>query len=75
MDPELVGYRVKQMMKNKNITVEELSEKMKINKEELKKKLEGQEEFYIGEMHKVREIFNLNLEEVEALFFEKNIEV
>lgn len=75
MDPEIIGNRVKEIMKNRNVTIEELSEKIKIDKECLKDKLEGKEEFYLDEMIKIRKIFNLNLEESDYLFFRKEIEI
>lgn len=71
MNPELVGKRVKVLMKKNNMTVEELAEKMEIPKKDLEIKLAGKEEFFIIEMHKIREIFHLNLKEVDELFFQK----
>lgn len=75
MNPEIIGNRVKEIMKNKNITVQELSEKIGINKKCLEKKLEGKEEFYLDEMIKIKKILNLNLEESDYLFFKKEMEV
>ena len=71
MEPELVGKRVKEIMKNNHMTIEEFAKKMGISQEVLEKKLAGKEEFYINEMHKIKEIFHLNLKEIDALFFQK----
>lgn len=71
MEPELVGKRVKEMIENHHMTVDEFAKKMGLRKESLEIKLAGKEEFYINEMHKIKEIFHLNLEEVNALFFPK----
>ena len=44
---------------------------MNIVEEELNKKLEGKEEFYIGEMAQIKEIFQLQLKEFDELFFKE----
>lgn len=69
MDAIVVGSRIKKLMENKNITIEQLSKKMGINEKELEKKLEGEEEFFIGEMAKIKVIFELDLKEFDELFF------
>ena len=69
MDAIVVGSRIKKLMENKNITIEQLSKKMGINEKELEKKLKGEEEFFIGEMAKIKVIFELNLKEFDELFF------
>ena len=71
MEPELVGKNVKKMMEKKHMSIEEFAREMGISKRILEIKLAGKEEFYINEMHKIKEIFHLNLEEVNALFFPK----
>lgn len=48
MEPEIVGKRIKKLMEIKNITSQQLSKKMDIDINSLNKKLEGQEEFYLG---------------------------
>lgn len=72
MEPEIVGNRVMKLMKEHKMGIEELAKKMEINKKSLEKKLKGEEEFYIEEMHKIQEIFDLNLKEIDDLFFKKN---
>lgn len=75
MEPEIIGNRIKNIMKNKNITIEQLSKNMNIDKKKLKEKLEGKEEFYIEEMHQIKKIFNLNSKECDDLFFNKDIKL
>ena len=71
MDAVLVGSRIKKLMVKKKITLEQLSNKMQIDKNELVKKLEGEEEFFIGEMAKIKVIFELELKEFDELFFKE----
>ena len=55
------------------VTVPKTSiDKLKITLTELQKKLNGEEEFYISQMMKIKEIFNLNLDVFEKLFFEED---
>lgn len=75
MEPEVVGKRIKELMKNKDVTHEELAKKINISKKMLEKKLEGREEFSIGEMAKIKEIFKLNLKEFDDLFFKENAKI
>lgn len=71
MDAVLVGSRIKKLMRKKNITLEQLSNMMEIDEKELEKKLEGKEEFFIGEMAKIKVIFELELKEFDELFFKE----
>ena len=71
MEPEVIGKRVKELIKNKNISIEKLSQLMNVDKQQLENKLNGKEEFYLDEMHKLKEILNLTIEEVEDLFFKE----
>ena len=71
MEPEIVGYRIKQIMKSENIKPEQLAEKLSISKKELEKKLTGKKEFYLSEIIQIKEIFNLNLDIFSGIFFEK----
>lgn len=75
MEPEIVGKRVKELMKNTKVTMKELAKKMEMNQEVLRNKLEGKEEFYLEEMIKIKEIWNLSLEEADYLFFKKEVEI
>lgn len=71
MDAVIVGNRIKKLMEKKNITLEQLANRMGIDKNELEKKLEGKEEFFIGEMAKIKIIFELELKEFDELFFKE----
>lgn len=75
MEPEVVGKRVKDLMKKQKITSEKLAKSMGIDKEELIIKLEGKEEFYLNEMVKLKEIFKLDEKGCNDLFFRKTTEV
>ena len=71
MEPEIVGKRIKKLMEIKNITSQQLSKKMDIDINSLNKKLEGQEEFYLDEMKKIQQIFDLDIKTVDELFFKE----
>lgn len=75
MGPEEVGKRIKELMKKDNISLAILSEKMGIDKEVLINKLNGKEEFYIGEMNKIKVIFNLNERQCDELFFKEDCKI
>ena len=75
MEPEIVGKRIKKLMEIKNITSQQLSKKMDIDINSLNKKLEGQEEFYLDEMKKIQQIFDLDIKTVDELFFKEECEI
>lgn len=75
MEPEIVGERVRKLMEKDNMEMMELANKMDLNIESLKDKLEGKEEFYIDEMMKIKEIFQLSSSECDAIFFQEETEV
>ncbi len=75
MEPEIVGKRVKKLMKIKNITIQQVSKKMGIDINVLNKKLDGQEEFYLDEMKKIQQIFNLDTKTVDELFFKEECKI
>lgn len=72
MKPEVVGRKVKELIEKNNMTTEEFSEKMNLTIETLQQKLEGKEEFYLDEMIKIREMFQLDAQHCEELFFKEN---
>ena len=71
MEPELVGKRLKELIKNKYISIEELANQLNMCNQQLENKLNGKEEFYLDEMHKLKEILHLTIEEAENLFFKE----
>jgi transcriptional regulator with XRE-family HTH domain len=75
MEPEIVGKRIKKLMGIKNITSQQLSKKMDIDINSLNKKLEGQEEFYLDEMKKIQQIFDLDIKTVDELFFKEECKI
>lgn len=74
MEPEIVGKRVAQLMNKNNIKKEELAVKMGVNLENLNNKLEGKEEFYLNEIIKLKNIFNLDVKECDEIFFQESDE-
>lgn len=75
MEPEIVGNRIKELMKKQNITADVLAKKMNIDIKKLNKKLEGKEEFYIEEMRKIKDIFNLDVETADKIFFKEDCKI
>lgn len=75
MEPEIVGKRIKKLMEIKNITSQQLSKKMDIDINFLNKKLEGQEKFYLDEMKKIQQIFDLDIKTVDELFFKEECKI
>ena len=72
MEPKVIGNRIKVLMNIEAVTEGKLAQNLKLTLLELEKKLNGEEEFYISEMMKIKEIFNLNLDIFAKLFFEKD---
>ena len=75
MEPEIVGKRIKKLMEIKNITSQQLSNIMYIYINSLNIKLEGQEEFYLDEMKKIQQIFDLDIKTVDELFFKEECKI
>lgn len=75
MEPEIIGKRIKLLMQKNNITIEKFSEQLGINIEKLKTKLEGKEEFYLNEMKKIKEIFKLDENASDELFFKEDCKI
>ena len=72
MEPKVIGNRIKELMNIEAVTEGKLAQNLKLTLLELEKKLNGEEEFYISEMMKIKELFNLNLDVFAKLFFEKD---
>lgn len=62
MKTEVIGKKIESLMAEKKLTIKDLAKKMEISSKTLAKKLKGEQEFYINEIIKVAEIFNLNTE-------------
>lgn len=71
MEPEIVGKRVMKLIAKNKMEIEEVAQKMGMEIKTLEKKLKGEEEFYLEEMQKIKEIFQLNTKECHELFFGK----
>lgn len=72
MEAKIIGNRIKELMNIEGISKESLTKSLNLTLGKLEKKLNGEEEFYISEMMKIKEIFNLNLDVFAKLFFEKD---
>lgn len=72
MEPVIVGNRIKELMNISKINKKELADNLNITLFDLEKKLNGEEEFYISQMMKIKEIFNLNLDIFDKIFFEED---
>lgn len=75
MEPGIVGNRIKKLMEIGRINDKELANNLNITILELEKKLNGEEEFYISQMIKIKELFHLNLDVFAKLFFEEYFNV
>lgn len=72
MNPEIVGKKVMKLMEDNKISIEELANQMQLEVKELQGKLDGKEEFYLKEMIAIKNIFKLDTESCNELFFQKN---
>lgn len=66
-----IGNRIKGLMSIQNITREELANLMHVSYNTLTKKLNGKREFGISDMHKLKDIFKLDVEFCGNIFFNK----
>ncbi len=69
MEPEVVGKRVEKLLEKHKMKVKEFAHIMGISIQTLEKKLKGEEEFYLDEMMKIKEIFQLDTKSCDELFF------
>ena len=72
MEAKIIGNRIKELINIEGTSKESLAKSLDLKLLKLEKKLNGEEEFYISEMMKIKEIFNLNLDVFSKLFFEKD---
>ena len=75
MEAKIIGNRIEKLIELEGINKKELAQNLNITTLELEKKLNGEEEFYIAQMMKIKEIFNLNLEVFTKLFFENDFKL
>ena len=75
MEPKVIGNRIKELMNIEAVSKDKLAKSLNLRLVELEKKLNGEEEFYISEMMKIKEIFQLNLDIFTKLFFEKDFKI
>lgn len=71
MKPEIVGSRIKALLLLHNMKRVYLAKQMGISYNTLSKKLNGQREFSIQEMYKIKDIFNLDNDLCANIFFKE----
>ena len=74
MDPKEVGKRVEKLIEEKGISKENLADEVGLTVDEIEKKLEGKDEFYVGEVIVITEVMDLSVETVAKVFFGMNID-
>lgn len=72
MNPEIIGNRLKILMSIRNVKRSYLAKKLGISYNTLTKKLNGQEEFYLDEIWKIKEILELDNKLCIDIFFNEN---
>lgn len=72
MNPKIIGDRLKALMMIRNIKRSYLAKELKISYNTLTKKLNGQREFNINEMWKIKEVLELDNKLCEDVFFNDN---
>lgn len=74
MDPQIVGKRVKKLIENSNIDKITLAKEIGITIEELEKKLDGKEEFYVSEVIIMTKVLGLSVKTVAEVFFATEVD-
>lgn len=74
MEAKIIGKRIEELMDMEGISFKKLANSLNISVQEAEKKINGEEEFYISEMMKIKELFHLNLERFTKRFFEKDFD-
>lgn len=69
MNPQIIGNRIKALMAIRNIKRKDLAAQLDISYNTLTKKLNGQREFNINEMLKLKEILCLDVDLCANIFF------
>ncbi len=71
MEAEIVGKKVGELIKSRNVTIAEIAQKLNITENELRNKIEGKDEFYVSEVIELTEIFDLDIKSVAQIFFDE----
>ncbi len=69
MNPQMIGNRLKALMTMRNIKRKDFAEQLGISYNTLTKKLNGQREFNINEILKIKEILSLDVDLCANIFF------
>lgn len=69
MEQKIVGIKVKNLMKKRNMTIKELAKQMGVTSKTLSRKLNGEQEFCVSEILTIIKVFNLSIEACAQIFF------
>lgn len=69
MNKIIIGKNVEKLIVERNVTLEQLSKEMQIDKKELMKKIEGKQEFCVSDVLSITKFLKLSNEEVSSMFF------
>lgn len=69
MDTELIGKKIKALMTVRNVKRSDLAKELGVSYNTLTKKLNGEREFSINEILKIKEVFNMDVELCANIFF------
>lgn len=75
MNPEIIGDRLKALMKIRKIKMSFLAKELKISYNTLTKKLNGQIEFNISEMWIIKDVLELDTKLCDEVFFNENFSI
>ena len=70
---ELIGEKVKELMRRNNMSTKELAQKLNIKTSELTLKLNGKKEFLASEASDIANIFELTIQEFGHIFFNSKV--
>lgn len=56
-------------LKRKNMTIEKLAVKIAISRSAMLRKINGQTEFTLGEINRIRKVLNLDYQQFDRVFF------
>lgn len=74
MESKIVGKRVADLMQKRKVSIEKMCDILNIQKEELLRKLNGEEKFCVSEIIEITKIFNLSINACSSIFFNSNCE-
>lgn len=73
MELKVIGNKIKELMKQNNMSTEDLANKLNIKENELTQKLEGEKEFLAYEASEIANMFELTIQEFANIFFNSKV--